>query len=521
MRKEKKSGFWYKYREGGQVEKVTQYKPETREEVIWLERNENDISTFQRDTLEDGTLKLTQRLTDGTVYHTKYLLKGGQDIYEEFFDSNGYRIGRRFYDTGFANNYTLEETYPNGTIKLTGRFLNRRAEGEFRTFHENGVMASVERYCDGLKEDTSWYYDYYGKLAEVKHYTQGVEKILGDKDALCFCSEASKGSPNDRYFNNLGQVLGPDDLKEAFPAFQIDPDLPGSILLSAPVNQTYMEGAVRLSKHFEIGVQQKSRVRFTHCKHGTNAIELQAKYVHRGTDESFGSFYTEGLLRPGETPSPSDTKFLQLQTPFVNYIMPAGMLRDKNYTCDSVEVVIPVEAAWFLPERNGILILNRRDTFCCARPLLIGKTGCEIKIELAGLDLLPSEIPVDNENRPMYKPFHYPAHFEPKPISPMNRDNVLNLDEAGPYLKNFMGLVVYRGKFSITEDMVLNVRNWLIDEGEINGLLQISENHMNPETGEPRAEIIDQLKLRGFEVFDMMELTNEHYLPIRYRNVLP
>ena len=85
---------------------------------------------------------------------------------------------------------TVESYFVQGINKEKGTYKKNKKEGEWLTFHTNGVITSRCNYRNGLTQGWAYGYDTKGKLLGKSMFNKGVE-IKGEEldKYLEFCKQ--------------------------------------------------------------------------------------------------------------------------------------------------------------------------------------------------------------------------------------------------------------------------------------------------------------------------------------------
>jgi antitoxin component YwqK of YwqJK toxin-antitoxin module len=108
---------------------------------------------------EDGSLERTIEYNDDGMYNGKLM------AYDE--NNNLTETGSFEKDIPVG---TWDTYHPNGKIKMTGKYVNGKREGEWKVYHDNGKLSSTVNFKEDKKEGMEKQYYSSGKIqGELTH----------------------------------------------------------------------------------------------------------------------------------------------------------------------------------------------------------------------------------------------------------------------------------------------------------------------------------------------------------------
>lgn len=121
-------------------------------------------------------------MAQGPIYKVKNY-PNGEKRYEGYF-LNGKPVGefKRYHENGILNVLQVFDEQRNSTVEIyagdgsklaSGKFVNQKEEGEWLYFGEKGNVASKEFYKNGVHEGDAFIYAPTGEILDVRHYEAG------------------------------------------------------------------------------------------------------------------------------------------------------------------------------------------------------------------------------------------------------------------------------------------------------------------------------------------------------------
>jgi len=93
--------------------------------------------------------------------------------FKYFFSDNTVKATIKYENSSIAHSTTY---YYNGKIKAKGDYVNKKRNGKWNFFSEEGVVISNENYINGVKEGVSKTFYPSGKLLEKINYKNDIKE---------------------------------------------------------------------------------------------------------------------------------------------------------------------------------------------------------------------------------------------------------------------------------------------------------------------------------------------------------
>ncbi len=161
------SKSWYV---NGQLESVSSYKEGKMvgDYVTYFSNGKISAkSTFDESGKENGTSEDFD--LDGVKFHER-TFKKGELISVKSFNKKGEVI---FESTKKNKKIEYKYFYPDGVLKVEGRYLNDLRDGEWKFYSRYGNLTGIENYKEGDLTDTSKYFYNNGQLKAIEVYEDG------------------------------------------------------------------------------------------------------------------------------------------------------------------------------------------------------------------------------------------------------------------------------------------------------------------------------------------------------------